>query len=115
MSDEKDKPRTGPPPSLSSQPLGAPRQGLGGRQTPPEAPPATQVDPAIIAAATAAATIAIEKQRTAGLATPDMDKTIPGGIYIVEGQVVDAHGNPREMPGEEKARDEAEPATRKEP
>lgn len=78
----------------------ADRTGPGGRAV-AEAPPApTQVDPAIIAAATAAAVAAVERTRAGATATPNMDKTVSGGVYIVEGKVVDAWGNEREMPRE---------------
>jgi hypothetical protein len=86
--------RGGAPPASANRP------GLGGRPTAPEGPPMTQVDQGVIAAATAAAVAALQQQRTASAPTPNLDKTVPGGVYIVDGKVVDAFGNEREMPEE---------------
>jgi hypothetical protein len=119
MPDEKDKggpaqaaPHRGatpPAPDSSSRLGGTPRSGPGGRPATESAPAPPQVDPAVIAVAVAAATAALERNRVGALATPDMDKTVPGGVYIVDGRVVDAHGNEREMP-QEGGGDGADPA-----
>ena len=63
------------------------------------------VDQAVVAAAVGAAMAALTAQRAANAPTPHMDRTVPGGLYLVEGVLVDAWGNAREDVEAESAKD----------
>lgn len=87
-----------PKPTQVSAPKTNPSTGR--RETP--APALAPVDQTVVAAAVTAALAGLNQQRAATAPTPGMDKTVPGGVYIVDGQCVDCEGKPREHPDEDK-------------
>jgi hypothetical protein len=87
----------------------------GGRrqQATAEAEP-PQIDQAAVGNIIAVAMKQMQVQRAATAPTPDMDETIPGGLYVVEGKVVDAWNNELKT-DEEKAAEPTAPTPRREP
>jgi len=88
-----------------SAPPRNPRKGSAARDRPPEP---VQFDPMTLAVNVAAVQKAVAAHASSQLPTPDLDKTVPGGRYKVEGRWVNAHG--RELEGDDlrAARDEAD-------
>jgi hypothetical protein len=76
------------------------RPAAGGSRRPVAAAAPPAVDHAMVASAVAAAMTAIQSQQAARAGTPNLDKTIPGGCYIVEGVCVNAHNEIIEHPDE---------------
>jgi hypothetical protein len=76
----------------------APQRGPSGGRRAAAPPPPMEVDHAALGAAVAAAVGAMNKQRALTEPTPDLDRTVPGGCYVVDGVCVNAHGELIEMP-----------------
>lgn len=68
----------------------------GRREVPVPSP--APVDQEKLTVAVAAALADMDRQRAASTSTPDMDETVPGGVYLVDGRLVDCNGDPRELP-----------------
>lgn len=60
-------------------------------------------DPVAMATAIQIANQQIEMARLSQVATPDMDRTIPGGLYVVEGKTVNAFGDEISVEDDEEA------------
>ena len=96
-----DEPKpSGPAPMVPQAPTkstapAAPAHMTGPGKTPvaQPLPVAPQVDPQQLATAMIAVQTAMQARATSQLPTPNMDETVPGGRYMVDGKVVNAHGH----------------------
>lgn len=110
MAKQKDGPSEKPaarrPANLTEATLPAPAPArpasrAEGKPVAAQAGPApVAVDQATIAAAVVGAMAAVNATRPGMEAKPDLDKTVAGGRYIVDGVCVDAHGNLCDEPGD---------------
>lgn len=79
-----------------------------GRPRPVAVAAPTQVDHAAITTAVTAAMAALQTQKTVMAPTKNLDKTVVGGCYLVDGVFVNAHNEIVADPNEESAKDRDE-------